>query len=99
MQFTIPRNTTAVQGIPTGKLNDLYNRVVALENSGIVASGFQAPLSGGLSGTNMWAVAPKAIVVDGQTLQQVQQDGTANWTGSTTTVLLVQPNFSVFAVA
>ena len=34
MQFTIPSTTTAVMGIPIGKLTDLERRVKALEESG-----------------------------------------------------------------
>lgn len=64
-------------------------------------SGFQSP-TGTVNGSNTsftWSTAPKAIVVDGVCLQQTQQDGTVNWTGTTTTVLAIAPNFSIFAVA
>lgn len=63
------------------------------------SSGFQLPLTGALTGTNTWTTAPNAIAVDGLVLQKVQQDGTVNWTGTTTTVLTVAPNFSVCAIA
>lgn len=33
-QFIIPKNTTAVQGIPIGRLNDLERRLIALEAGG-----------------------------------------------------------------
>ena len=64
------------------------------------SSGFQLPLSGSVDGTNQtftWATAPNAITVDGVSLQKTEQGGTHNWTGTTTTVLLLAPNQSIFA--
>ncbi len=67
---------------------------------GTGGSGYQAPLSGGLTGTNTWATAPNVIVVDGVPKQKLQTDGiTANWTGTTTTVLAIAPAFDIFASA
>lgn len=65
----------------------------------IGGSGYQAPLSGGLTGTNTWTTAPNAICVDGVTYQKVSQGGTTNWSGTTTTILSFTPTDSVFAVA
>lgn len=62
------------------------------------SSGYQAPLTGGLTGTNTWAVAPNVIVVDqGRAMQKVSTDGTVNWTGTTTTILAVAPNYDIFS--
>lgn len=69
---------------------------VAISGGG---SGFQSPLSGGLTGTNTWTTAPKVIVVDGVPLQKTRTDGTVNWTGTTTTVLTIAPQYDVFASA
>lgn len=61
--------------------------------------GYQAPLTGGITGTNTWTTAPNVIVVDGVSKQKTSTDGTVNWTGTTTTVLSVTPTFDVFASA
>lgn len=65
------------------------------------ATGYQAPLSGGLTGTNTWTTAPNVIVVDGVPRQKTQTDGTVNWSGTTTTVLTGAPlpTFDIFATA
>ena len=64
-------------------------------------SGYQAPLSGGFTGTNTWTTAPKVLVIDGVSYQKVQTDGTVMWTGTTTTVLTNAPlpTFDIFASA
>ncbi len=66
-------------------------------------SGFQQPLSGNVDGNNkvfVWSTAPNAIVVDQtKTIQAISSDTTVNWTGTTTTTLLVAPTFDIFAVA
>lgn len=63
-------------------------------------SGYQAALTGGLTGTNTWATAPNALVIDGVVKQKTQTDGTVNWTGTTTTVLTGAqlPTFDIFAI-
>lgn len=67
------------------------------------SSGYQQPTSGVVDGTNVtfqWAIAPKVIVVDqGRTMQQVSSDTNVNWTGTTTTILQVAPNFDIYAIA
>lgn len=64
-------------------------------------SAFQAPSSGAVNGSNatfVWATAPNVIIVDGgRAMQKVSTDGTVNWTGTTTTVLSVAPNFDIFS--
>lgn len=55
--------------------------------SGSGGSGYQAPLSGGLTGTNTWTTAPNVLVIDNVPYQKTQTDGTVMWTGTTTTVL------------
>lgn len=55
------------------------------------AGNFQAPLTGGLTGTNTWASAPKILFIDGVPRQRIQTDGTEMWTGTTTTVLTNAP--------
>ena len=62
-------------------------------------SGYQTPTSGVLGqNTFVWTTAPSSIVIDGATYQQTQLDGTVNWTGTTTTVLSIAPQYAVFAV-
>lgn len=67
------------------------------------SSGFKLPTSGMANGSNqifVWATAPNVIVVDqGRTIQKVSSDGTVNWTGTTTTVLSIAPNFDIYAIA
>jgi hypothetical protein len=84
--------------VPTGNDGTTINYTAP---SGAGGSGYQQPLSGGLSGTNTWATAPNALSIDGVVKQQTQVDGTVNWTGTTTTVLTGAqlPNFDIFAVA
>ena len=72
-------------------------KVINATGSG--GSGYQVPLSGGLTGTNTWATAPNVIVVDGVPMQKTRTDGTPNWTGTTTTVLTALPAYDVFASA
>lgn len=68
-------------------------------------SGFQRPISGVVDGVNqtfVWATAPNAITTDeGRSFQKIQYDGmggtNANWSGTTTTVLTVAPNFDIFS--
>lgn len=66
-------------------------------------SGYQAPTSGTINGTNtifVFTTAPVAIVVDGgRTMQKTSGDGTVNWTGTTTVTLSIAPVFDIFSVA
>lgn len=66
-------------------------------------SGFQAPLSGTVDGSNktfVFLTAPSALCVDNtKTIRKVSSDTTINWTGTTTVVLTVAPNYDLFAVA
>lgn len=74
--------------------------VVTVSASGGSGSGYQAPLTGGLTGTNTWTTAPNIIVVDqGRAMQKTNTDGSANWTGTTTTVLTIKPIFDVYGAA
>lgn len=65
------------------------------------SNGYQKPTSGAVNGSNTtytWATAPNVIVVDqGRPMQKVSSDGTVNWTGTTTSVLSVAPNFDIFS--
>jgi len=77
-------------------------RRVNITTSG--GSGFQRPLTGSVNGTNKtftWTTAPNVIVTDeGRIFQKLQSDGiTVNWTGTTTTVLTIAPNFDIFSSA
>lgn len=69
-------------------------------NQGSGGSGYQAPLTGGLTGTNTWTTAPNVLVIDGVPRQKVQTDGTIMWIGTTTTILTVncpKPTFDIFS--
>jgi len=76
--------------------------VVTVTPSGTGGSGFQAPTSGTVDGSNTvfgFATAPKVIVVDqGRAMQKVSSDGTVNWTGGTTIILTVAPVFDIYAI-
>lgn len=55
--------------------------------------------TGTVNGSNqtfVFSTAPSTIVVDGVPKRKTQSDGTANWTGTTTVVLAVAPNFDVY---
>lgn len=65
------------------------------------SSGYQVP-TGKVNGINQiftFTTAPNAIILDGGSLNAVQQDGTVNWTGTTVITLAVAPNFNIYAVA
>jgi len=82
--------------------DDSGNNATVVTISTSAGAGYQAVTSGSINGTNTvftWAVAPNAIVVDGQSLRKVASDGTVNWTGTTTTTLTIAPNFDVYGVA
>lgn len=66
------------------------------------AGGYQAPTSGTVDGSNqtfVFATAPTLLSVDGVPKQKTQSDGTVNWTGTTTVVLTVAPNYDIFAIS
>lgn len=95
----IKRNQQAVQGFP---VNRSYTKAEADAKFGSGSSqGYQAPLSGGLSGTNTWTTAPNVLIIDGKPTQKLQTDGTVMWTGTTTTTLTNAPlpTFDIFASA
>jgi hypothetical protein len=74
------------------------NPLVAIGGTG--GSGYQAPLTGGLTGTNTWTTAPNVIVVDGVSMQKTRTDGTVNWTiAGLTTTLTITPLYDIFASA
>lgn len=81
------------------KFNALTGQLDLVNTSTGSSSGYQAPLSGGLTGTNTWTTAPKVIVVDNVPKQKVNTDGSVNWTGTTTTVLALAPNYDLYALA
>ena len=73
----------------TGGTNVIVNR----------GNNHEEPISGVVNGVNkvfVWKVAPSTIVEDGVPRLHVQSDGTILWTGSTTTDLLIAPNFNIF---
>jgi hypothetical protein len=67
MQYQIPRGTTAVQGIPIGRLANLESRVSYLETHG--GSGFTLlPATGAVDGSNTtftFTEQPTYIISDG----------------------------------
>lgn len=82
--------------------DDAGNNATVVTVSTSAGAGYQVPSSGAVNGTNkvfVWAVAPNAIVVDGVSLRKTASDGTVNWTGTTTTTLLIAPNFDTYGVA
>jgi hypothetical protein len=98
-------NSTSPGVILRGQIDQITGRILVDLVGGSGGSGYQAPLSGTVDGTNtifVWATAPKAIVVDqGRTMQATNStpDSSANWTGTTTTTLAIAPTFDIFAVA
>lgn len=82
--------------------DDSGNDATVVTISTSAGAGYQGVTSGVIDGVNTvytWAVAPNAIVVDGQSLRKVASDGTVNWTGTTTTTLTIAPTFDVYGVA
>lgn len=83
--------------------DDAGNDATKITISGGSGGSFQQPLTGAVDGENTvftWATEPNVIVVDsGRIIQKVSSDTTENWTGTTTTTLLIAPNSDIFAVA
>lgn len=52
----------------------------------------------GSNNTFVFNIAPSIIYVDGLTKQKTSSDGSVNWTGTTTVVLAIAPNFDLFGV-
>ncbi len=83
------------------RVDPATNRLLVSSVGGSGGSGFQQPITGGLTGTNTWLTAPNVLVIDGVPRQQTQTDGTVNWIGTTTTILTGAPlpTFDIFASA
>lgn len=66
-----------------------------------VSAGYQSPTGtvNGINKTFVFTTAPNVILVDGITMRATASDSTVNWTGTTTVVLTVAPNFEIFSVA
>lgn len=82
--------------------DDSGNDATIITISTSAGAGYQAVTGGSVNGSNTvftWAVAPNAISVDGVILRKTASDGTANWSGTTSTTLSVAPNFDIFGVA
>lgn len=99
---------TALANLTPGGAGTAIEKTGAVSFSNVplsAAGGFQQPISGTVNGINktfVWATAPNAIVVDQAGTKQKNNsapDLTANWTGTTTTILSVAPTFDIFAVA
>jgi len=75
MYYTIPRNTTAVQGIPIGRLNDIDSRLAALESgstpSDTTESVFVITVS---TGANMMFKIPTGLVNSSNTSYTVASE-------------------------
>ena len=58
--------------------------------------------TGTVNGTNdtfTFASEPTTLIVDGVPKRKVQSDGTVNWTGTTTVVLTLPPNYDIYGIA
>lgn len=89
-------------GISYSAVNNDTTRQVDLTLSSASGGGYQQP-TGTVDGTNatfVFVTAPNVIVVDnGRSIQKTSSDGTVNWTGTTTVVLTVAPNFDIFSTS
>jgi hypothetical protein len=82
--------------------DDSGNDATVVTISTSSGAGYQAPLTGAVDGSNAtftWATAPNALSVDGKIIRKTASDTTVNWTGTTTTILTIAPNFDIFGVA
>lgn len=81
--------------------NDTLKKVnITIDSSG--STGYQAPTSGVVDGSNtvfVFTTTPNVLIIDGVPRQKTQSDGNANWTGTTTVTLSVAPNFDIFSSA
>lgn len=71
-------------------------------SSSVTTVGFQVPTGtvNGVNQTFVFAQAPNVIVVDdGRPMRQISSDGTVNWTGTTTVVMTIAPNFDIYGLA
>lgn len=75
---------------------------VRVDATGGGSSGYQAPTSGTVDGSNTsftFTTAPNVLSIDGVPKQKTSSDGTVNWTGTTSVSLTIAPNFDLFAIA
>lgn len=89
----------ATSGITMVASNDNVNKVTDIAVT--ASSGAAAPTSGAVNGVNQTFVftnAPSILFVDGVAKQKVSSDSTVNWTGTTTVVLSIAPNFDIFGI-
>jgi len=101
MQFIIPKGTTAVQGIPIGRLANLESRVSYLEANGGGGSGGSSvpiyPTSGAINSSNTvygFATEPDVIFANGTPLTQKTGSNTFGFTwnsGTNQATLDVEP--------
>ena len=91
----------ANQEIRMLRVDPTTGRLLITGTGGGGGSGYQLPTGtvNGVNQTFVFATAPSAITVDGATLQQTEQGGSVNWSGTTTVVMTIPPNNSIFAVA
>ena len=86
-QFYIPQKTTAVQGIPQGKLDNLDRRLTYLENNPGGGTGFTfLTATGTVDGNNSdftFTSKPEYIVKDGA---WYRENNGWTWSGSTATM-------------
>lgn len=85
-------------GITITTANDNTDKNVDITFSSAGAVNTFTGTVNGVNQTFVFATAPNALSVDNVPRQKTSSDGTVNWTGTTTVVLTVAPNFDLFAL-
>jgi hypothetical protein len=100
--FITPKNTTAVLGIPIGRLNFLEREIIALQSQGGGIK-FVQPVSGNIDDSNTafaFSTLPLILVING--LAYRQSGGAITWSYAGGIVILSSPvgvNGSLFALS
>ncbi len=76
------------------------NGVATINSTGGSGSGFLSA-TGTVDGVNQtftFTSAPSVVFRDGVAMQKTSSDGSPNWTGTTSIILSIAPNFDIFAL-
>lgn len=85
MQYTIPRGTQAVMGIPIGKLQNLDSRVKSLETNGAFSIKMATGTVDNSNTSFTFTTAPTVLVINGGIYAPT--GGAITWTGTTSVTL------------
>lgn len=98
----LPENFDVRIGVSKTEIKRLTDRIADLEASSSSSGTTVLTATGTVNGVNTsftFTSAPVVITVDqSRVMQQTSSDGTVNWTGTTSVVLAIAPNFDIFGI-